>query len=110
MKHLDNRTEVDIPYRMTGFLSVYEQARAPACRLARWHDGRSSDWKQGGPGCHVHGGGSTALCTDTAAESLTPGQAANAWQLNLASRSLCADCDGTLEPLSLYGRHRCLGC
>ena len=27
MKHLDNATEVDVPYRMTGFLSVYEQVR-----------------------------------------------------------------------------------
>jgi hypothetical protein len=33
MKHLDNVTEVDIPYRMTGFLSVYEQARAHAGSL-----------------------------------------------------------------------------
>ena len=28
MKHLDNATQVDVPYRMTGFLSAYEQACA----------------------------------------------------------------------------------
>ena len=36
MKHLDNVTEVDIPYRMTGFLSVYEQVRTPRHEAAYW--------------------------------------------------------------------------
>jgi len=33
MKHLDNVTEVDVPYRMTGFLSVHEQACTICCRV-----------------------------------------------------------------------------
>ncbi len=38
MKHLDNVTEVDVPYRVTGFLSVYEQVYARMQALICYSD------------------------------------------------------------------------